>query len=524
MTNKYDNDDFFGEELKKRQEQNQQQNTQQSNHDRYFEQWQNSPQPNGNNGGTPTKKAKAITITLISVALVVMFILGFLCAVFFNNNSSSTDAILNRVLQVVREQYYQDISEEQWEQMIASGGTAMLNTLDPYSHLLTPQQAYDFFYAEQETIVVTGESFGINMYLLESVGVVVQSTVVDSSAYGKLFAGDILLKATNITPVSGQNIADSVNFAQMSSAELESTISKIKSATFSVLRSGDIVEVPLTRSIIGQGVDYKGYDYVEYYVKKADGSVDCNISTQGEYSTKALRGLDNLDSSIGYIRIKQFDGVLAENGTYTNSASLEFAKVMNLFKKEGVKDIIIDLKGNPGGYINMGVEIAGMLVNTDKLTQEQKNTVTGNNNQLLIGTLKGNNDRLIESYYVTSTYNQYFDNDGQIHIVVWADGNSASCSELLLGALLDYQTAIFMGTKTYGKGIAQTTQSLGVYGEIVKNDGTKSTFPWTIYFTLAKYYSPLGDNIHGVGYTPVDQYKTDSYTQLVSNTNAFFAN
>ena len=96
-----------------------------------------------------------------------------------------------------------------------------------------------------------------------------------------------------------------------------------------------------------------------------------------------------------------------------------------------------------------------------------------------------------------------------------SDDGSASASELLLGALLDYKTAVQMGTNTYGKGIAQTVEELNIRGSYIDVDGKVQTDGyWAVYYTFASYYSPLGTNIHGVGYAPANTYKVSRYGDL----------
>ncbi|MGN1041033.1 MAG: S41 family peptidase, partial [Candidatus Fimimonas sp.] len=174
----------------------------------------------------------------------------------------------------------------------------------------------------------------------------------------------------------------------------------------------------------------------------------------------------------------------------------------------------------PGGLVDAVCDIAGMLVCDQKLSDSQKSQVT-RGSQLLITSLVDRNDNKQVSYR-TSFYNNYFDapaQNGVCDIVVWTDGNSASASELLTGALRDYGTGFQIGSKTYGKGIAQTYEPLPYTGQIVKTDGTLGTGHWAIYYTFAAYYSPLGENIHGTGYTPTEGYDgIDDYATLWQKT------
>ena len=81
-----------------------------------------------------------------------------------------------------------------------------------------------------------------------------------------------------------------------------------------------------------------------------------------------------------------------------------------------------------------------------------------------------------------------------------------------------------MGVTTYGKGIAQICLPLNDYvGEITTTSGAKSTGHWAIYYTIASYYSPLGNNIHGIGYTPNTKYNNlDTYDKLWARTVEYY--
>ena len=212
-----------------------------------------------------------------------------------------------------------------------------------------------------------------------------------------------------------------------------------------------------------------------------------------------------------------------ENGVKLQ-ADVEFRQALTLFKSRGLKRLILDLKGNPGGSVDYVSSIAGMLVTDAKLTDKQRQKVTSSDG-LLITTLQ---PRAGSPYVYSreSTYDLYFDAPtDKPDIVVWTDAGSASASELLTGALRDYGTAVQMGTTTYGKGIAQTCIPLSDYtGTVITNSGQKTTGHWAIYFTIAEYFSPVTTtNIHGKGYTPQAEYDNlDTYEKLWDATIKYF--
>lgn len=528
------NKDFFDEEWEKKnaeqQRLNEQRNTQA---DGAFYSWQNLSSHQPDNGTGTTKSRKAVTITIVAVALVLVFVLGFVCAVFFNNNRSQ-DNILGDVLDVIRNYYYEDLTDEEWANMIANGGKGLLQSLDQYSVLCTPQEAYNLVYGSGSSSGIgDAPSFGVSMNLISGVGLQIVSVVADSSAYGILQSGDIIMNFVNPvtqegTPVKdtdGQEVTD-FYFGDKTMDEVNYVLGQTYRTTFRVLRNGNLVEEELERSVVGQGVDYKGMNFVRYYVKAPNGNQYYNISMPQNRTnnTYTMRNLDQLEEGIGYIQLMEYNEIVDANGQKVVNAADEVKEVLTLFKSLGVKNIVLDLKGNPGGYVNVASDIIGMLANTDNLTEQKiKDNKITKDGKMLTTYLVGKNDKTVDTYYATSTYSNYFDNDGKIHIAIWTDGGSASASELTTGALLDYGTAIQMGEKTYGKGIAQGLIKLPYTGTIVNNEGKQQQYNWYVYMTIARFYSPLGSNIHGVGYTPTNKYNgLTEYSQLVEAVNAYW--
>lgn len=161
-----------------------------------------------------------------------------------------------------------------------------------------------------------------------------------------------------------------------------------------------------------------------------------------------------LDNNIGYIAITEFDEV----------TGAQFTDAYNDLKEQGMKGLVIDIRSNPGGLlttvVNMLDEILpnGMIV----YTQDKDGNRTD---------YKGKNSDEI-----------------QIPLAVLVNGDSASASEIFAGAVQDYGVGTIVGTTTFGKGIVQTIRPL--------TDGS------AIKLTIAKYFTPKGQDIHGKGVTP----------------------
>ena len=128
-----------------------------------------------------------------------------------------------------------------------------------------------------------------------------------------------------------------------------------------------------------------------------------------------------------------------------------------------MRGLIIDLRANPGGLITSCVEIANMVVPLGPIVSVVQRD----------GTREEHDSKLAKSKYP---------------IVVLIDGNSASASEILAGALQDTKAATLVGTQSYGKGSVQVV--------IPMNEGD------ALKLTIAKYYTPSGRSIDGTGIEP----------------------
>ena len=159
------------------------------------------------------------------------------------------------------------------------------------------------------------------------------------------------------------------------------------------------------------------------------------------------------DSTMGYIRIASF----AEN------TGDEFKAEYNRLKEAGMTGLILDLRQNPGGLITSCVEVADMLVP------------------------KGNVVSVVQRDGSREDFDSTLE-DSSLPIVVLIDENSASASEILAGALQDREAATIVGMKSYGKGSVQVVVPL------FHEDGLK--------LTIAKYYTPSGKCIDGIGIEP----------------------
>lgn len=161
-----------------------------------------------------------------------------------------------------------------------------------------------------------------------------------------------------------------------------------------------------------------------------------------------------LEGDIGYIIISEFDDVTVS----------QFKAALTALKSKNMKGLVIDVRDNPGGVLSVVVDILdeivpkGLIVYTEDKSGNRKDYNGSNSAEL------------------------------SVPLAVLVNGNSASASEIFAGAIQDYGKGAIIGTQTFGKGIVQTIQPL--------SDGS------AVKFTIAKYYTPKGQDIHGKGVTP----------------------
>ena len=212
--------------------------------------------------------------------------------------------------------------------------------------------------------------------------------------------------------------------------------------------------------------DVKGWTTSEI-VSKIRGEVDTTVKitmNRGgvEKDFTVTRATVNNPSAFG--EIKNNVGVLTITRFDDNTASLARA-VARDFKDKGVKGVVLDLRGNGGGYVTAAQDVAGIWLNKQIVVTERRGgTVTDE--------LKSGGDPILNG----------------IPTVVLVNESSASASEIVAGALRDHKVAKLMGETTFGKGSVQKLVNL--------------TGGATLKVTIARWYTPAGDNISETGIKP----------------------
>ena len=197
---------------------------------------------------------------------------------------------------------------------------------------------------------------------------------------------------------------------------------------------------------------------VELTIKRGEQILDVNVK-RDEIVSKTVEG-KVLDDNIGYIKITSFS-------EHTNK---EFEKTLNTLKQSDIKGLVIDLRDNPGGLLNVCKDIADSLIGEGTIVYTKDN--------------KGNTE--------------YLKSDKEklgLPIAVLTNEGSASASEILTGAIIDNKAGISVGTTTFGKGLVQSVR------ELMDGTGYK--------LTTAQYFTPSGEYINGKGIKPTIEEKDE---------------
>lgn len=385
-------------------------------------------------------KKKKILISILCVLIVgVSFTLGYFTRFWTTNKEIRT---LEEILKVYKKHYYYETDD-----II---GTITGSLFDKFSAYYTPEE-----YAVIKS-ASKGEKVGIGLTTSNDDLKIVKVTGNSPCERAGIKAGgylrgiDVGKGRVNLT--GSQDLQNAIN-----------SVSENKPFTLFVDYGG------VENSYIVKKCVYES-SFVHYV---DDGGYYSFLDDSGSMRMERLREGENFLSEVGYIELSAFNG--KENGL--NGVVGQFKASLDKFKESGKTHLVLDLRGNGGGYLDILVDIASHLIYNDGVGEK------------LNVTYSEDKYKKRENYYTTSDYLSY----GYEKITVLADKNTASASEALIGAMLDYHTAynlaelevIVEGSSTYGKGIMQTTYT---------------TLVGAVKLTTAKVYFPLSNtNINGVG-------------------------
>lgn len=343
--------------------------------------------------------------------VILAFILGMIVSWFFlvGFHSSMGTGIqqtyaLNRAIRIIERFNYKEVEDENLYVSAIRGATAALE--DPYAAYYTNEEYSKLMQSQ------SGEYEGIGI----TVGEREDGTFYVASVYDQSPAAEAgIKKEDTILAMMGQTLA-SQSGEEVSRLIATHTQNEI---AMTLQRGDEIREVVLKKQPI--------------HIERVHSKI--------------------IDDTL-IIRVDEFHGDCVE----------EFEKALNEGKEKDTKQLIIDLRNNPGGGLDESKGIANLLLDEGVLLSQR----TRNGDETFTYTDKGK--------------------EVDWPIAVLMNENSASASEMLAGALQDRENAIVVGTQSYGKGIVQSTFSIPFAGHIK--------------ITTAGYYTPNGQSIHEKGITP----------------------
>ena len=298
------------------------------------------------------------------------------------------------------------------DRIMRAGVDAMLEELDPYTIYIPEEENEDL----QMMLSKTYGGIGAIIHKKKDENVIINEPYAGSPAqkYG-LMCGDEIIEIDGV-PTKGLETKESSD--RMKGKPGTTVIFKVKK-----VRTGEIVDIPIVRERIHfPDVEYAGM----------------------------------LDETTGYI---------LQTG-FTDGVGAQIKEKVQALKAQGMKRLVLDLRGNGGGLMNEAINIVSLFVPKGSL----------------VVSAKGNSEESKREYRTTTE-----PIDTELPIIVMIDSGSASSSEIVAGALQDLDRAAVMGTRSYGKGLVQSIRPVAYNGQMK--------------MTTAKYYTPSGRCVQAIDYS-----------------------
>lgn len=339
---------------------------------------------------------------------------------------------LERVALILDEQLEESVSRPEVEYALING---MLSTLDPHTVLLPPEQSREMEVENQGEFGGLGITIGIREGRLS-----VQYPLRDTPAYrAGLEPGDRILRIDDESTVN---------------MSLEEAVSRLRGLV------GEPVTISVDRESFEEPRDF--------------------TIVRATIRMNPVQGV-LMDGGIGYIQIDNFHAATAR----------DLSNLLSSFKRENhgsLGGLVLDLRGNPGGYLHQAIEVADFFIDEG----------------VLVSTVEESRREVTEAHSERT--------ESDYPMVVLVNAHSASASEIVAGALKNHQRAVIVGERTFGKGSVQNLYP----------NGDESR----LKLTIAKYLTPGDQSIQSVGIPPdillrpsiVEQHTSDDgeVTPLVS--------
>ncbi len=335
-----------------------------------------------------------------------------------------TNDKLEDIQKILDDNFYFEEDDQKKQDGIIKGYMEGLD--DPYSVYYTKDEYAEFM---EDT---EGEYVGVGVQVSQANETKIITVV-------KVFDGSPAKEAG----IEAQDVITKVDGEDVSDQELDAVVDKIRGV------EGTDVTITVYRSSDG-----KDHDYTMKRKKVENPTVEYKM----------------LSDNIGYISVSSFYEVTAK----------QFIDAVGDLNVQGMEGLIVDLRDNGGGLLDIAVEMLDFMLPEGKIVYTEDK--------------KGN---IIDAY--NSTDEQKFTKP----LVLIVNGYSASASEIFAGAIKDYGIGTLVGTNTYGKGIVQRMFPL--------DDGS------AVKVTIAKYFTPKGNDIHKIGIKPDIEVEFDSAKYKESN-------
>lgn len=351
-----------------------------------------------------------LTVAIVMMLIFVLYPLTYVQGASSDGKIPDEIYFLLQMENFLKTNYVGDIDDLELLRGAIKGMVESLN--DPYSEYFTPSEFKDF----NESISGNYEGIGIVITLKDKYITVVSVFSGSPAEKAGIKAGDRFVE------IDGNDITG------LSTAEVSKRLQGDKGTkvTIGVVRNGETLRFEVERDIVK--------------INPVESRV--------------------LGKGIGYIKINEFNVNTVEN----------LDTSLDNFKESGVQGIVLDLRNNPGGYIDQAIEVAKRFVPQGSIVN------------------------LVSKDGKTQTYTSDSE-PSPFSLVVLVNGGSASASEILAGAIKDRNAGVLVGERTFGKGMVQRTLSLGALGGIK--------------LTTAYYTTPNGTNINNAGIVPDVVVETD---------------
>jgi carboxyl-terminal processing protease len=343
------------------------------------------------------RRALTAAVFLVAVTIAGGIVGGRLAAV--SDATSPGFKEYSDILATARAWYADDVPANK---LVYASIHGMLGALDPHTNFLEPEE-YSSMVEKQR-----GSFYGLGIIISKRNGKITVITPVEGSPADRLGirAGDVIDK------VEGQPIDD---------LPVDAVVKKLKGPKgtkvhITILRPG--LDEPLQMTV-----------------------------TRAEIPTNSVSYAFMVEPGVGYMRLKDF----------THTSAPEIAENWEKLEKQGMKKLVLDLRGNPGGLLDQAIAVSDFF-----LSRNEKVVVT-----------RGRGGAQEQSFSAPGK-----NTHARIPVVVLVNKGSASASEIVAGSLQDHDRAVIVGQTTWGKGLVQSVYNL--------SDGAG------LALTSAKYYTPSG--------------------------------